>query len=177
MSSFGHVAGETGRLADEHALERGQALDHAEAEVAHQTQDVGAVGEQPIQSVGGDAHGHGVEAAPALIALEHIGRADVEPEPGGVGDCLRQGGDVAQAHVESLPGDRMNDVRGVADQRQTIGDERARGEQAERKSAARPDHLDIAELQAEAFFQFGVKFLIGQRDDALGLTRGLGPND
>ena len=129
------------------------------------------VGEQPVQAVGRDAHGHGVEAPPALIALEHVRRADIEPEPRGVGDRFGQRRDVAQAHVEALPGDRMNDVRGVADQRQPLGDEAARGEQAERKGAARAGDLDVAELQAEALFQFGVKFRVGQRDDALGFAR------
>ena len=71
----------------------------------------------------------------------------------------------------------MNDVRGVADQRQPLADERARGEQPERKGAARPDHFDVAEMQAEALLQLGVKFLVGQRDDALGLARGFGPHD
>ena len=64
----------------------------------------------------------------------------------------------------------MNDVRGVADQRQPLGDERARGEQPERKGAARADHFDLAELQAEAFLQLGVEFIVRQRDDALGFV-------
>ena len=71
----------------------------------------------------------------------------------------------------------MNDVRGVADQRQPLGDEFARREQAERKGAARSDHFQLAEMQAEALFQFGVKFRIRQRDDALGLARVFGPDD
>ena len=83
-----------------------------------QPQHIGAVGEQPVEPVGGDAHRHGVEAPPALVALEHIGRADIEAEPRRVDDRLGQRRDIAQAHVEALPGDRMNDVRGVADQRE-----------------------------------------------------------
>ena len=68
-------------------------------------------------------------------------------------------------------------MRGVADQRQPLADERARGEQAERKGAARPDHLDLAELQAEALLQLVVEFVVGQRDDALGLARVFRPHD
>ena len=103
--------------------------------------------------------------------------ADIEPEPRGVGNCFGECGHVAQAHVEPLPGDRMNDVRSIADQRQPLGDERASGEQPERKCAARPDHRDVAELQAKAFLQLGVEFIVGQRDDAFRLARGLGPHD
>ena len=68
-------------------------------------------------------------------------------------------------------------MRGIADQREPLGDERARDEQPERKGAARPDHLDVAEMQAEAPLQLGVKFIVRQRDDALGLARRLGPHD
>ena len=47
----------------------------------------------------------------------------IEAEPSRVGDRFRQRRDIAQAHVQSLPGNRMNDVRGIADQRQPLGDE------------------------------------------------------
>ena len=71
----------------------------------------------------------------------------------------------------------MNDVRGVADQRQPLGDERARREQPERKRTPRADHLQIAEMQAEALLQLGVEFVVRQRNDALGLARAFGPHD
>ena len=71
----------------------------------------------------------------------------------------------------------MNNVRGVAHQRDALGDEGARGEQPEREGAARAGHLQIAELQAEALFQFVVKFVIRQRYDALGLVRLFRPHD
>ena len=44
-------------------------------------------------------------------------------------------------------------------------------EQAERKGAARAVRFDLAEMQAEALLQLGVKFVVRQRDDALGLAR------
>ena len=53
----------------------------------------------------------------------------------------------------------------------------ARDREAERKCAARPDRCDLAELQAEAAFELGVEFVVGQRDDALGLALVLGPDD
>ena len=51
------------------------------------------------------------------------------------------------------------------------------GEKPERKGAARADDFDVAEMQAEALFQFGVEVRVRQRDDALGLARALGPHD
>ena len=79
-------------------LQRRQAVDQAEADVAHEPQHVGAVGEQPVEPVGRDAHRHGVEPPPALIALEHVGAAGIEAEPRRVDDRLRERRDIAQAH-------------------------------------------------------------------------------
>ena len=45
------------------------------------------------------------------------------------------------------------------------------------KARRGPIDFDVAELQAETFFQLGVKFIVGQRDDALGLARVFGPHD
>ena len=111
---FRHLADETGGFADEQSLDAGHAIDHAEADIACKTQHGGVVGEQPIEPVGGQPHGHGVEPPPALITLQHRRGAWIEAEPRGVDDHLGEGGDVLQPHVQPLTGDRMNDVGGVA---------------------------------------------------------------
>ena len=64
------------------------------------------------------------EPAPALIALQHVRRAEIEAEPRRIDDHFGQRRDVLQSHIEPLAGDRMDDVRGVADQRDALGDER-----------------------------------------------------
>ena len=48
-------------------------------------------------------------------------------------------------------------MRGVADQRDAVGDERACDEKAERMDAPRADDLDLAEMQLEALLELGVK--------------------
>ena len=53
----------------------------------------------------------------------------------------------------------------------------ARDRQPQRISAARPGDRDVAEMQAEALFQLGVKLLVRQRDDARGLAAFLRPDD
>ena len=68
-------------------------------------------------------------------------------------------------------------MRGVADKRDAIGNERTRHEKAERMYAPRADHREFAEMQFEALFQLGVKLLVRQRHDAFGLVRALGPYD
>jgi hypothetical protein len=60
-------------------------------------------------------------------------------------------------------------MRGVADQRQPLADERARDEIAERKRARPVERLDLAEMQPETLLEFGVKFVFAQADDARGL--------
>jgi hypothetical protein len=48
----------------------------------------------------------GVEAAPALVALQHVERADVLAEPVGLDDGLGERRRVLEAEVEALAGDR-----------------------------------------------------------------------
>src|SRR5215472_15591558 len=118
------------------------------------------IGEQPVERVSSDSHGHGIEAAPTLITLEHIGPTAIESEARSVGNCFGQCRNIAQPHIESLPGNRMDDVRGVTDKRQPFANEPARSEKPEWKRASRPDQLQVAEMQAEALFQFGKEFII-----------------
>ena len=131
-------------------LQRGQAVDQAEADIAHQAQRVRPVGEQPVETVGRNSHRHGVEPPPALIAVEHGERAGIEAEPHGIDDHFGQRRHVLEPHIEPLPRDRMDHVRGVADQRDAFGDESARDRKAERKGAARANRRDLAEMQSRS---------------------------
>ena len=56
-------------------------------------------------------------AAGALVGVEHLGAARILPEPHAVDDRLRQGRRIVQAEIEALAGDRVDHVRGVAQQR------------------------------------------------------------
>ena len=138
---------------------------------------VRSIGEQPVEAIGREPHGQGVEAAPTLIALEHCRRAGIKPEPHGIDDHLGERGDVLEPHVEALSGDGMDDMRGVADQRHPFGDEGARHREPERMNPPGTDRCDIAELQAEPTFELGVEFRLGQRRDPSRLVRLLGPDD
>ncbi len=111
------------------------------------------VGEEPVQDVGHHAHLPGVVAPPHLVATQHFERADVEPEPVRVDDRLGERRRVAEAHVEPLPRDRMDAVRGVAEKREARSHEIARQRQAERIGGARPGKLDRAEPMPEAPFE------------------------
>ena len=120
-------------------------------DIAHEPQHIRLVGEQPVEAVGRNAHRHGVEAPPALIALEHRRAAGIEAEPHRVDHRFRQRRDIAQSHIQSLPRDRMDDMRGVADQRDALGDEasappKARADRrgADRRSRCRRDAVRSA---------------------------------
>src|SRR5262249_57179088 len=71
----------------------------------------------------------------------------------------------------------MDQMRGVANERNALGDERAGDEKSERMYAPLADHFDLAEMQLEPLFELGIKFLFRQGHDALGLRRGFGPHD
>src|SRR6185369_2359592 len=79
-------------------------------------------------------------------------------------------------HVEALARDRMDDMRGIADQRETLGDEGARHEIGQRERARLVERLDLAEMQAEPALELAVELLVAQRDDARGFAAALGPH-
>src|SRR5579875_2224230 len=68
---FRRLAGEPGGLADEKPLEGRHAVDQSQSEVARNAQQVGLVGEQTVETVGRESHGHGVETAPTLVTLQN----------------------------------------------------------------------------------------------------------
>ena len=67
-----------------------------------------------------------------------------------VDDRLGERRRVAEAHVEPLPRDRMDAVRGVAEKREARAHEIARQRQPERIGGARAGKLDRAEPMPEA---------------------------
>src|SRR5262249_22045896 len=163
--------------ANEQALEPGKAINQTEADIADKPQNIRSVGEQAIETISGNAHRHRVEAPPPLIAFEHIDGSRIEPKARRVDDDLGERGDILESHIEALAGDRMDQMRGVTNERNALGDERAGDEKSERMYAPLADHFDLAEMQLEPLFELGIKFLFRQGHDALGLRRGFGPHD
>src|SRR5262245_16425495 len=175
LQELRHLARNPRRLANEHALEHRQAIDHAETEITHGPQHLRPIGEQPVETVGRNAHRHGVEAAPALVALEHGRRIDAEPR--GVDDHLRERRHILEAHVEALPGNRVDHMRRITDERDTLGHEGACNRKAKWKRKPRADRADLAEMQAEAPLELSMEFGVGQRDNTISLGGCVGPDD
>src|SRR5207245_2116814 len=100
----------------------------------------------------------------------------INAEPRGIDDDLRKRRDIPQAHVEPLARDRMNDMRGIPDQRQPLADEGAGDEIGQRKGARLVEGLHLAEMQAEALFELAMKVLLVEGDDAGSFAARFGPN-
>jgi len=71
----------------------------------------------------------------------------------------------------------MDQMGGVADQCNALGDEGARDEKSERMRASLADHFDFAEMQLEPLFELGIKFRLRQGLNALRLGRRFGPDN
>src|SRR5215471_8859631 len=144
------VAGEPHRVAHQEPLERRQTVNRREAEIAGEAQRRKLVREQTVEPVGHGGEGESVEVAPPLVVAEQVGIADVETEPAPVDHQLSERRDVADAKIEALTGDRMDDVRGFADQCLPFGDVALGQHQAQRIRPARPNRLNRTKEIAEA---------------------------
>src|SRR6266700_3791409 len=91
--------------------------------------------------------------------------ADVANKPQRIDDRFRERRHIAQPHVETLARDRMDDVRGIADQRQPLADEGARHRISQWVYATRADDFDLAELEPEPALELRVEEIVGKRDD------------
>src|SRR5581483_3200880 len=171
-----HLAGQSRSLADEQVFQRRGAVDETKTDIAHRAEQRRFVGEQEIERIGGNAHCHGVETPPTLVALEHTGFSNIHAEPRRIDHHLGQRCDILQPNVETLAGYRMNDMRGVADQREPIGDEGSRDEIGKGKGARLVEHLDLAEMQAKTLLELGEEFRLAQGCDAGGLAAPFRPH-
>ena len=112
----------------------------AEAEVAGEPQRQGVVGEQPVQPVGGRRHGEAVEPAGALVgAAARPGRRDRARGAGRRSPLRPAPRRPRRPRLRPWPGDRVDDVGGIAEQRQALGPEApgdAEGQRVRRSARA-----------------------------------------
>src|SRR6266436_4996500 len=104
------IAREPHGVAHQEAFQRLQAVNRGEADVTGEAQRRELVGEKAVEPVGYCGEGERVEAAPLLVMAEQVGIADIQTEAAPVDHQLRERGDVADAEIETLAGDRMDDV-------------------------------------------------------------------
>ena len=151
-------------------LQRRQAVDQAEAEVAHEPQQVEPLENSRLRPSVATPIAMVSKRAPALVALEHVGAPGSRPSRAASTIASASAATSLQAHIEPLPGDRMDDMRGVADERERSATKRARPRsRADRRGAARPPSIS-PRCRPKRRLELGVEIVVGQRDDALGLA-------
>ena len=94
--------------------------------------------------------------APLAVAFEPQAVAGIESIAllgTSVREHFREARRVAQTEIESLPGDRVQRLRGVADDRQSLGDVLVRARQRERIELSRADPHEAAETESEGVLQ------------------------
>ena len=102
------------------------------AEVAAGAHRCPRVHEQPGEAIGEQCRAGLITAAALAVGSEHGLTAEVLSGALGLGEQVGQLGDVTQAEVEALPGDRVQRMRCVADQHQARAGQLLREHQPQR---------------------------------------------
>ena len=116
-----------------------------------------------FRRIRGPGQRHVVEAAPALVTAQHLDVADVAAQARRIEQRFRERGNVLQTQIQPLPGQRVNAVRGIADQRKAGPDIFARQVKLQRIRPARRHGVERAQMRAEPPGDFGVELGVGQR--------------
>src|SRR6185437_2054588 len=106
-------------MAHEEAPRRTDTIHDPHAEIANRADGRDIVGEQARQRVGRGGKRKGIEAPPALIALQYIELPEIESQPRGIENDLRQRGRILEPEIQPLTRDRMDAMRRVACERET----------------------------------------------------------
>ena len=152
-----YVAADPRRFCDDHPLYASEPIEHPQRCAAtgaqHDTIDV----EETIETVVDRRRHHRIETPPALVTLEMRAIAQVEAETRRISENLDQRRRIAQRQIDTLPGNRMNAVRRIADKREAAGDQPARQFDVERPRLRAPNELDRPEPAADASIELGKK--------------------
>ncbi|CAM2149187.1 hypothetical protein PT2222_210028 [Paraburkholderia tropica] len=146
------------RRRHEPALDKRLRAHEGHARVAHGARERAGHREQPLQTVGGHDELLNVFAAAAFVAAQQNGVAEIAE-----GFLLRDDVDerrhVAQTEIDALPRERVDQMRGVADQRDARRDQLVDGLQRERETARGRDAFERAVLTLRDALDFGGQLL------------------
>ena len=104
------------RPADEEALELLTAIDPTEPTLRKLREGTGAVSEEAIERVDRCAHECDFAFTPSLVLPQHAQCARVFTFVATFQHPLRKRGGIQESEIHSLSRERMNDVRGITDQ-------------------------------------------------------------
>ena len=140
-------------------------IEREHADVAQRFDRAERLREQPHQAIGEADDVAAIGGAPLAIALEPQSVAGIERVAllrASVGEHFSEAGGIAQAEIESLAGDRMQRLRGVADDRQALGHVLVRARQRQRIQLPRPDAHEASEPESESVLQAREELGVGQ---------------
>src|SRR6478672_3139316 len=144
--------------ASESPLRDRQRVEQHHADTARHREPRPVVAEQVNEAVRECDAGATIAGAPGAIAREHSRAADIGAWR--VDDDRRQFERVAKTEVESLARDRMQRLRSVADDGDTVGRRVARHFQCQRKRAPRADAHETANTVAEVLCELAHEFSV-----------------
>jgi len=127
------LAAQPERPANEEATQLLAAVHHREPVLGEARQRAAAVREQPVEKIDCGRHRGNLALAPSLVGPQHAERAGILAGGSRRRHGLRERRRIEQAEVDALPGERMHDVRGIADERDALRDVARCGESAERE--------------------------------------------
>jgi len=108
--------------------------------------------------------------------LQNSEIADVDATPQRIHYCVGERRDIAQTEIKTLSRDRMQTVRGIADQGQTRTHRFARAYQRERIGLPRANFEQTPEALAETRLQAREKLRVVQGHDGISITAAHGPH-
>ena len=155
-ASFGNPARPRQRQLRQRVLGRRHQIEREHADVAQRLDRAERLREQAHQAVGEANDVAAIGVAPLAVALEPQAVARIERIAllrASVREHLRETGCVAQTEIEALTGDRVQRLRGVADDRESLGHVLVRARQRQRIQLSRADPHEATETESERVLQ------------------------
>src|SRR5262249_48060418 len=138
------------------------AIHEAEAALRESGERAGTVGQELIESADGGAHESNFTLAPALIAAQNAQGARIFALATGIKDQLRENRCIKQAQVDALAGQRMYNMRGIANERTSVRDIAVCCEPLQRQSKAIALQAGAAQRVVGSPIQLNLEFRVGQ---------------
>ncbi len=162
------IAGKTGGFADQAAAEGRGLVYGAEGEISAEAEERIVVGEDAVDPVCCCSESRDIKAAPAAVALQHIGCADILAATASFDKDLGEGRDITKAEIEALACEGVDAVGRISRERHTRGGEALGKGKAKGVGVTAPSQGNLTKMCAEA----GAKCLkigcIIERRDRLG---------
>src|ERR1700733_2590930 len=114
------LAAKSERARHKKALDLGAVIDPGKAALRKMRNRTRAMRQQPVEGIDGRAHERGLALSPALVATQHAQRSRILARRARALHELSERRRIEDAQIHALPGKRVDDVRGIADERTAL---------------------------------------------------------